>query len=124
MLPPVLAPLWPLIRLVLDAIILRVVASLVPGLRIDSWLTAFIAVLIMSVAGWVGGPFLQFLPESFWALILLDFVLGTITLGVTALFLSGMEIRGFGALLLAGLLITTLHFLPFMLAPVLFRSGP
>lgn len=80
MLPPVLAPLWPLIRLVVDAVILRVVASLVPGLRIDGWLTAFIAVLIMSAAGW------------------------------------RMEIHGFGALLLAGLLITTLHFLPFMLA--------
>jgi uncharacterized membrane protein YvlD (DUF360 family) len=110
--------LWPLIRLLLDTVVLRILAGIVPGLRIDTWGTAFTAVLVLTVAGWISGPLLGLLPESgFWLFVLIEFVVTTILLGLTALFLDGMEFRGFGALILAGALFTVIEFAPFVLGP-------
>lgn len=116
--------LWPLIRILLDTVVLRIVAAVVPGLRIDGWGTALTAVFIMTLASWLTSPLLQFLPDSFLLFVLLEFVFGTIMLGFASLMLTGMEIRGFGALIIAGLLITCLDFAPFVLGPYLLRDPP
>jgi uncharacterized membrane protein YvlD (DUF360 family) len=116
------AIVWPLIRLLLDTVALRIVAALVPGLRIDNWATAFTAALVLTVAGWIGGPLLGFLPETgFWLFVLIELVVTTILLGLTSLFLDGMEFRGFGALVLAGVLFTFIEFAPFVLGPHVVR---
>ena len=116
--------LWPLIRLLLDTVVLRIVAAVVPGLKIDNWGTAFTAALIMTLASWLVAPLLQFIPDSFALFVLLEFVVGTIMLGLASLFLDGMEVRGFGALIISGLLITFLNFAPFVLGPYLLRDAP
>ena len=114
--------LWPLIRVLLDMVALRIVAALVPGLRIDNWGTAFTAALVLTVAGWIGGPLVGLLPEAgFWLFVLVSLVVTTILLGLTSLFLDGMEFRGFGALILVGVLFTFIEFALFMLGPYLFR---
>jgi putative membrane protein len=116
--------LWPLIRILLDTVVLRIVAAVVPGLRIDGWSTALTAVFIMTLASWLTSPLLQFLPDSFLLFVLLEFVFGTVMLGFASLMLNGMEVRGFGALIIAGLLMTFLNFAPFVLGPYLLRDAP
>lgn len=114
--------LWPLIRVLLDAVVLRTVAALVPGLRIDDWGTAFTAAIVLTAAGWLSGPLLGMLPQTaFWLFILVEFVVTTIILGLTSLFLDGMEFRGFGALIAAGALATFIGFAPFLWGPFVLR---
>ncbi|MGE5836509.1 MAG: hypothetical protein ACM4AI_18695 [Acidobacteriota bacterium] len=63
-------------------------------------------------------------PDSFVLFVLLEFVLGTMMLGLASLWLDGMEVRGFGAVILAGLLMTFLNFAPFVLGPHLLQKSP
>lgn len=107
--------LWPLIRVLLDAVVLRIVSVLVPGFRLDNWSTAFTVAIVMAVTGWLSGPLVGLLPETgLWLFVLVELVVTTIILGVTSLFLDGMEFRGFGALIISGLLVTAIGFLPFV----------
>ena len=113
------------LRLVVLAVIIGVVARIVPGIHVHGgfvWLL-WIA-LIFSVVNLILGPFFRLisLPLMFLTLGLILLVVNAALLGITAALTTHLTISGFGAALLGGLLIAVFSWLAEMLLPVLRRG--
>src|SRR5687767_15094065 len=84
------------IRLVVVALSLALAAHLVPGFRVDSWVTLLLAALLFGVVNAVIKPILVFLtfPITLVTLGLFLIVLNAAMLGLTAWLLPGFAIDG------------------------------
>jgi putative membrane protein len=109
------------VRLVVLAVIIGVVARIVPGIHVHGgfvWLL-WIA-LIFSVVNLILGPIFRLisLPLLFLTLGLILLVVNAALLGITAALTTHLTIASFGAAVLGGLLIAVFSWLAEMLVPV------
>lgn len=97
-----------LIRLVVVALSLALAAYLLPGFRVDGWVTLLLASLLFGVVNAVLKPVLVFLtfPITLVTLGLFLIVLNAAMLGLTAWLLPGFAIDGLIPAVLGWLIVT------------------
>jgi putative membrane protein len=97
-----------LIRLAVVALSLALAAHLIPGIRVDGWVTLLLASLIFGVVNAVIKPILVVLtfPITLVTLGLFLVVLNAAMLGLTAWLLPGFAIDGLLPAILGWLLVT------------------
>jgi putative membrane protein len=90
------------------AILLLVVAKIVPGIEIDGFGTAIVAGLVMGVVNALIKPIIVFLSLPFVILTLGIFllVINALLLKLAAAIVPGFRIKGFGSALLGALLLS------------------
>jgi len=101
-----------LIHWLVDALIVLLIAKILPGVKLRSFGTALAVVLVLGILnvflGWwmvlIGSAFTLFLLTA-----LVRFVVNTFLLWLTDKVIAGFEIEGMGTLVLASLLMTVLH---------------
>ena len=109
------------VRLVVLAVIIGVVARIVPGIHTHgSFVWLLWIALIFSVVNLILGPIFRLisLPLMFLTLGLILLVVNAALLGITAALTTHLTIAGFGAAVLGGLLIAVFSWLAEMLLPV------
>lgn len=97
-----------LIRLAVVALSLALAAHLIPGIRVDGWVTLLLASLLFGVVNAVIKPILVVLtfPITLVSLGLFLVVLNAAMLGLTAWLLPGFAIDGLFPAILGWLLVT------------------
>ena len=109
------------VRLVVLAVIIGVVARIVPGIHVHgSFVWLLWIALIFSVVNLILGPIFRLisLPLLFLTLGLILLVVNAALLGITAALTAHLTIAGFGAAVLGGLLIAVFSWLAEILLPV------
>lgn len=94
-----------IIRLILNAAALLVVAYVVPGFEVDSFWYALIASVVLGLVNAVIKPILILftLPITILTLGLFTFIINAVLIWVVASFVPGFAVDGFVAALLGGL---------------------
>jgi putative membrane protein len=92
---------------VISAVVLYLVANIVPGVAIDNIGTAFFASLIMALVNMLIKPLLTLLtlPINFLTFGLFSFVISAGMFGLTAAIVPGFEVSNFWTALLGSLLL-------------------
>ncbi len=119
----------PVLSVMSGAVILRAVALMTGGIEFDDWGSAFAAVVIAHLVGWLAlsagaafGPHVPPIdPATFLGLnALVQTVLNLASLGIAAALMSGIHIKGLFGLLVAAVVLTlidlAMSYLPFLLA--------
>ena len=109
-----------ILRLLLNALALLVVAQLVPGILLDSSLSAVIAALLLGVVNAFIRPVLLLLtlPINLLTLGVFTFVINALMLELVAAIVKGFTVASFGSALAAAVVLWLLS----MLIDRLFRS--
>lgn len=99
-----------IIHWVLTALVLTLVAYILPGITIDGFGIALIATFVLSVVNSLIRPVLGFLtfPITVVTLGLFSFVLNAAMFGLAAWFVPGFEVHGFWWALLGSLLLSVM----------------
>jgi putative membrane protein len=99
-----------IIRLFLTALSLLLVAYLVPGIHVDSFLTALVTALLLGILNAVVRPILVFLtlPITVLTLGLFIFVINAALFFFVASLLDGFSVDGFWYALLGSLLVSVI----------------
>jgi len=99
-----------LVHWVLSALSLLLVAHFIPGFRVRGFGTALIAALVIGFVNGTLGLVLKFMtiPLSIVTLGLFLLVINALMLELSAWFVPGFEVRGFGTAFLAALLLSVL----------------
>jgi uncharacterized membrane protein YvlD (DUF360 family) len=98
-----------------SAILLKVVASILPNMEIEDWSAAiglaFVMSLVAMVIGLVFGPLLGVsLGAALWFVpLIVGFIANVVILAIAATLVPGVEVRGAGTAVLAALLLTALR---------------
>jgi putative membrane protein len=102
-----------LVNWLLSALLLVVVAQIVPGFHLSGFGSALVAVLVIGLINATVGLLLTVLaaPLTLLTLGLFLLVINAIVLKLAAIVLPGFSIRGFSPALLAALLLALLHLL-------------
>ena len=92
---------------ILSALTIIIVASLVPGFKVDSFTTALIVALLLGIANAVVKPILVILtlPINILTLGLFTFVINALLLLGVAAIVEGFTIAGFAPALIAALIL-------------------
>jgi len=109
--------LYLILHWLVSAIILIVVAYLVPGIFITNFGIALLAVLILGAVNALIRPVLLLLtlPLNMVTMGLFSFVINALMLALTAWLIPGFEIQSFWAALVGAILLTLLNSLTFRL---------
>lgn len=101
------------VRVLLTAVLLVLVANVVPGIRIDGARPAIVGALVLGLVNTFVRPLLILLtlPLTILTLGLFLFVLNAAMLMLTARMVRGFVVDGFGSALLGSLLLSLLHLL-------------
>lgn len=96
-----------LLRWLLNAIALLLIANLLPGFHVDSFYAALIAALVLGLVNILIKPFLLLLtfPINIVSLGLFTFVINAVMLLLVSSVVKGFTIDGFGAAFLGALLL-------------------
>lgn len=94
----------------LKAIILLLTSYLIPGFRIDSYLTAFLVALVLGILNLLIKPILTLftLPLTILTLGLFTFVINALLLLIASEFVPGFHIASFGTAIIAAITISLL----------------
>ena len=97
-----------LIRIVVNALAIIVAARVIPGIELNSVLSALAAGLVLGVVNGIVRPILVFftLPLTLLTLGLFLLVLNGLCLWLTAALVKGFEIHGFWAAVFGALLVS------------------
>jgi len=101
-----------LIHWIVDALIVLLVAKILPGVRLRSFGTALAVVLVLGILNVLLGWWMTLIGAAFTLFLLtgvVRFVVNTFLLWLTDKLLSGFEIEGMGTLFLASLIMSVLH---------------
>ena len=95
------------IGLIISAILLQLVAAVVPGLEFDGVGAVLAAAVVMTlVAFFTGAAFLSLaLQFPIWAFVIIEIVVNTLSLLFASAVVSGMRITG-GAAVITGVVLT------------------
>ena len=87
------------------ALVLLIVAYLVPGFRIDSFLTALVVVVVLTLLNLLVKPVITLLtlPLNIMTLGLFTFVINALILWLTTYFVRGFKIDSFSTAIIAAL---------------------
>lgn len=101
-----------LIRLLVNALALVIVAYLLPGVHVASFTSAIVAALILGIVNAVLRPilFLISLPAVILTLGLFTFVINAVTFYLVAKLGLGLTVDGFGSAFLGALVLTIVSF--------------
>jgi len=82
-------------------------SHILPGFRVDGWVPALLAAVVLAVVNTILKPilFVLTLPFTILTLGLFLLVLNAMMLGITAWIVPGFNVRGFGTLILASLIL-------------------
>lgn len=108
-----------LIRLLLNALALLLVSRLLPGIRVDSFVTALLAALVIGILNALVWPvlFLLTLPLNILTLGLFTFVISAIILWLAAIAVPGFAIdRFFPTAILAAIVLAVINMLIHLVA--------
>lgn len=99
-----------LLRIVISAVVAFGLSAVLPGIRIHDFMTALLLSVVMAVLNALLKPVLIILtlPITILSLGLFLFVINAIIVLVTAHFVNGFEVDGFGWALLFSLLLSLL----------------
>jgi uncharacterized membrane protein YvlD (DUF360 family) len=105
------------VGLLLTAVLLQVLAAVVPGLEFESLTATIGAAVVMSVVGW--GTGMLFLAAAFqlppWALVIIEIGINMLALMFASAVVSGMHVTG-GAAVITGVMLTILdHAIPVLM---------
>ncbi len=102
-----------LIRLVVNAIALYLIAQFLPGFHVDSFGHAAVAALVLGIANAIVRPilFLISLPLELLTLGLFTFVINALVLWLVAKLVPGFRIDGFVPAFLGALILSLVSFL-------------
>ena len=100
-----------IVHWLVTAVVLLITAYIVPGFRVKSFWSALIAALVIGFVSYFLRPILLFLtlPLNFLTLGLFTFVVDAVILKICAALLSGLEIRGWLAAILAAVVMALLN---------------
>ena len=92
---------------VVIAAVMLGLSQILPGFRVDGWIPALLAAVVLAVVNTILKPilFVLTLPFTILTLGLFLLVLNAMMLGITAWIVPGVHVRGFGTLLLASLIL-------------------
>ena len=95
-----------LLKIILSALALMLWSQVLPGVQVDNFVAALVAVLIMAVVNGVIRPILTFLtlPLTFLTLGLFLIVLNVFLIWLAAWIAPGFRVEGFWMILLFGFL--------------------
>jgi putative membrane protein len=95
-----------LLKIILSALALMLWSQVLPGIRVDNFVAALVAVLVLAVVNGVVRPILTLLtlPLTFLTLGLFLIILNVFFIWLAALIAPGFEVEGFWTILLFGLL--------------------
>ncbi len=112
-----------LVHLLLSALLLWLVSQLVSGIHISSFGTAVLAALVLGLVNFLVRPLLILitLPITVLTLGLFLIVINALMLLLTAALVPGLQIAGFGAAVLGGLLLGLFNLLA---SALMHRAGP
>ncbi len=110
-----------LLHWVLNAIALLVVAHLVRGFVITSWVSALIAVIVIGLFNATLGLLLKIitLPLGILTFGIFFLVINAVILKFASVFVPGFQVQTFGAAFLGALALALLHMLIAILTPKL-----
>jgi putative membrane protein len=96
-----------LIRLAVTTLAVFLAAKFIPGIRVDSWTTAFIAALVLGVINLVVRPILSILtlPITILTLGLFSLVINAFLFWLTGVLVDGFDVEGVWAAFLGGLVV-------------------
>lgn len=96
-----------ILRWILNALALLLVARIVPGFQVDSFYIALIVALVLGLVNATIRPVLLILtlPITILTLGLFAFVINALMIVFVASFVQGFAVAGFGSALAAGLLL-------------------
>lgn len=99
-----------LIDLIIRALVLLLTTYLVPGFRIDSYVTALVVALVLAVLNILVKPLLVILtlPVTILTLGLFYFVINAILLIIASRLIDGFRIESFGTAIIASIVIATI----------------
>jgi len=102
-----------LVRVLLTALLLVLIANFVPGIRINGAGPAIVGALVLALVNTFVRPFLILLtlPLTIVTLGLFLFVINAVMLMLTARLVRGFIVESFGSALLGSLLMSLLHLL-------------
>lgn len=112
---------WAIIRLTANAGALLLVSQYIEGIRVDNFITALIAALLLGIVNAIIRPILLILtlPINFLTLGLFTFVINAALLLLVANVVDGFVIEGFSSALIAALVLWIVS----MITNILFHNG-
>ena len=108
-----------LIQWALSALLLVIMADLIPAIQIDNFFVALIAAAVLGLVNTLIRPILGFIsfPITVLSLGLFSFVINALMLGLTAFLVPGFSINGFIPALIGALLLALLNFVVELIRP-------
>lgn len=99
------------LKLIINALVILLVAHIVPGIFVTSFLSAIVVAIVMAIINVTLKPALIILtlPINILTLGLFTFVINALMLMLTSFVVKGFEVDGFLPALLASLLISLFH---------------
>lgn len=99
--------MW-IVRLLINAIVIVLIANFVPGVSVDSYGTAILVAIILALINVVIKPIVMFLslPIRILTLGLFTLIINTALLALTAYLVNGFEISSFISALIASIIIS------------------
>ena len=104
-----------LVRLTFSALLMLVLAKVLPGISIDPWWQALLAALLISVLNATIRPLLILftLPITLFSFGLFLFVINALVISLASRWISGFQIDSFGYAMLFSLAISLINSLVF-----------
>jgi len=108
-----------LLHWILSALLLLLIASILPGLHVASFGVAMVAILVMSLLNMLIRPILLLLtlPINLLTLGLFSFIINACLFGLAAWLVPGFEVHNFLTALIGSLLLAVLTGIVFNLMP-------
>jgi putative membrane protein len=108
-----------LIQWALSALLLVIMAYLIPAIQSDNFFVALIAAAVLGLVNTLIRPILGFIsfPITVLSLGLFSFVINALMLGLTAFLVPGFSINGFIPALIGALLLALLNFVVELIRP-------
>ncbi len=100
-----------LVRLVINAALLMFISSLVPGIHVEGWGSAFIGAMVLGLVNFFVRPVMVILTFPFTVLTLGLFLLvvNALMLWLVSGLVPGIHVRGFGSAFLGSVLFALLN---------------
>ena len=100
-----------LVRLVINAVLLLIVAGMVPGLYVEGWGSAFMGAIVLGLVNFFVKPVMVILtlPLTMITLGLFLLVINALMLWLVSGLVPGIRLEGFGSAILGSLVLSLLN---------------
>lgn len=97
-----------LLKIFISTVAILVAAYIIPGVSVDSWITAIVVAIVLGVLNAFARPILVFLtlPINFVTLGLFTFIINAFLVWLTALIVAGFSVTTFWVALLLSVVVS------------------